>query len=103
MITSFKTEETEDKGDDSVPLEWSMKEPMLDKYFLLVRRSGFGYSLSEFWEESNFETQYFVEQELKIIEEERKEANKSRGRHNYSDVHEDNAPEMNNLVEELQE
>ena len=99
----FKVESIDDLEPAEVekPLSWAIEEAMLEEYFLLVRRvPGISLSPSEYWELDTFTTRKLIELEMEIIEKEQEYSN---DKPKYTEEHEDNAPEMTALLEELQE
>lgn len=95
----FKKEEDE----DAKPLSILIEEAQLSEYFLLVRRiPGLSLSPEEFWELDTFTTQYLLDLEKEIMEEEQK-ASKGKSTHKYKEFSDKNSPEMNRLVMDLTE
>lgn len=73
---------------------------MLEEYFLLVRRvPGISLSISDYWELDTFTTQKLLDLEKEIIKQEQVDSEDEK----YSEHNDKNAPEMEALIEEMQE
>ena len=76
---------------------------MLEEYFLLVRRiSGLSLSPAEYWELDTFTTQKLLDMVKEVIKAE-ENASKGNNKKKYTEHHEDNAPEMESIISQMQE
>lgn len=79
-----------------------VEEQMLEEYFLLIRRiSGISLSPNDYWELDTFTTQKLLSMELEIIEKEQEEYDKMNNKHTYNERPDENADEMNDLMDEM--
>ena len=75
---------------------------MLQDYFLLVRRiGGISLSIEQFWELDTWTTAVLLNFEKQIIQEEKDHYDELEGNQKYTYEHKDNAPEMNELVNNM--